>query len=77
MTEALREACRKAMHVYTAEGELLRGGRAALFVLERTTPGWRSFARIFRYPPLRWGVDLGYFVVARNRRFFSRFIMRP
>lgn len=74
MTEALREACAQALHVVTADGRTLRAGRAALFVLERTTPSWRLFARIFRFPPLSWGVEVGYFVVARNRPLFGRLL---
>lgn len=76
MTPELREACRRAMHVLTAEGELLRAGRAALFVFERTTPGWRRLARIARFPPLLWGVELGYFLVARNRGLIARILNR-
>jgi hypothetical protein len=72
MTRELHDACVHSMHVLTADGELLRAGRATLFVLERTTPGWRTFARVFRYVPLLWFVELGYWIVARNRRLFSR-----
>lgn len=76
MTPALREACRRAMHVLTADGALLRAGGAALFVFERTTPPWRLFARIARFPPLRWGVEVGYFIVARNRMLFAKLLFR-
>ncbi len=77
MTPELREACRKAMHVLTADGELLRAGRAALFVFERTTAPWRLLARIARvFPPVRWGVELGYLTVANNRPFFARLLLR-
>lgn len=76
MNDALREACARALHVVTSEGRTLRAGRASLFVLERTTPGWRRFARTFRYPPLRWGVELGYWIVARNRGRIGRVLLR-
>jgi predicted DCC family thiol-disulfide oxidoreductase YuxK len=76
MTPELREACRRALHVLTAEGTLLRAGRAALFVLERTTPGWRIFARASRHPPLVWCVELGYWIVANNRSFFAKLLLR-
>jgi predicted DCC family thiol-disulfide oxidoreductase YuxK len=76
MTPELREACRRALHVLTAGGTLMRSGRAALFVLERTTPGWRLFARAFRHPPLFWFVELGYQIVAHNRVFFGRAMKR-
>src|SRR3954451_7019277 len=44
MTPALRDACRRAVHVHTADGRWLRGGRASLFILERI--GWPRLARI-------------------------------
>jgi predicted DCC family thiol-disulfide oxidoreductase YuxK len=76
MTPELREACRRALHVLTADGTLLRSGRAALFVLERTTPPWRLFARVFRHPPLSWFVEIGYQIVARNRSLLARVVAR-
>jgi predicted DCC family thiol-disulfide oxidoreductase YuxK len=76
MTPELREACREALHVLTADGETLRSGRAALFVLERTTPAWRRLAPALRHPPLIWFVEIGYRIVARNRRLLARVIAR-
>ena len=70
MTDALRDACREAVHVRTAGGEWLRGGRACLFILEGV--GWPLVAGVARRPPFVWLVDAGYAVVARNRTFFSR-----
>jgi hypothetical protein len=67
MDEAHRRACARALHVYTADGRWLRSGRAALFVLERTTPLLRVLAKVGRVPPFVWGVELGYLLVARNR----------
>jgi predicted DCC family thiol-disulfide oxidoreductase YuxK len=75
MTPALRDACRAAVHVRTADGRWLRGGRACLFVLERI--GWPRLARVARRPPLVWGVEAGYALVARNRELFSRALLRP
>ncbi|MGA9524409.1 MAG: DCC1-like thiol-disulfide oxidoreductase family protein [Myxococcaceae bacterium] len=74
--EERRQACARAMHVYTADGRWLRAGRASLFVLERMGPGWRLFARIMGIPPLRWAVELGYWIIARNRRQFAPTIIR-
>jgi hypothetical protein len=74
MTPALRDACARAVHVVRADGTVLRAGRASLHVLGAV--GWRGFARVFAWPPLVWLVELGYFIVARNRRFFSRFLFR-
>jgi predicted DCC family thiol-disulfide oxidoreductase YuxK len=74
MTPALREACKRAVHVVTSGGQTLRGGRATLFVAEQL--GHRRLARLLRVPPLVWAVELGYRVVAANRSFFSRFLFR-
>ena len=75
MTEALRDACRRAVHVRTMDGRWLRGGRACLFVLERI--GWPRVARIAALPPLVWMIEAGYALVAHNRPFFSRLLPRP
>ncbi len=74
MTPALKEACPKAVHVVTADGEILRAGRASLFIAEQL--GHRRLARSLRLPPIVWGVELGYRIVAANRPFFSRFLFR-
>jgi predicted DCC family thiol-disulfide oxidoreductase YuxK len=75
MTPALRAACQVAVHVRTLDGRWLRGGRACLFVLERI--GWPRLARLAALPPLVWGVEAGYAVVAHNRAFFSHLLPRP
>ncbi len=74
MTPELRLACADAIHVITADGETLRAGRAALFILEHI--GWPLTARLLRLPPFVWAVELGYWIVANNRRLFSRFFFR-
>lgn len=74
MTPDLRAACRAAVHVRTTDGRWLRGGCACLFVLERV--GWPRAARVARVPPLVWLVEAGYAVVALNRGFFSRLLVR-
>ena len=38
--------------------------------------GWQATASVFVLPPFIWFVELGYRVVANNRRFFSRFLFR-
>ncbi len=69
MTPALAEACDRAVHVLLPDGRLLRAGRAVLHVLGRLgLPGTRLLA----LPPFIWGVELAYWVVARNRLAFSR-----
>lgn len=73
MTPELYEACKKAIHVITAEGRLIRAGRAGMFILEEVGyPAW--LIRPFTWPPLVWFTELGYELIANNRRFFSRFL---
>jgi predicted DCC family thiol-disulfide oxidoreductase YuxK len=72
LTDALRAACRDAVHVRTTDGRWLRGGRACLFVLARI--GWPRLARIASLPPFVWAVEIGYRVVASHRPFFSRLV---
>ncbi len=74
MTPELREACGRAMHVITSDGRVLKAGRASLFILSQV--GFRWFARVMGWVPFIWFVELGYYIVARNRHFFSRFLFR-
>lgn len=74
MTDALRVACDRAVHVISRDGEVLKAGRAVLFVLREL--GWRKSTWLLRLPPFIWGIEIGYWIVARNRRFFSRFLFR-
>jgi len=74
MTPELREACAHAVHVITPEGEVLRAGRACLWVLQRI--GYPVLARVLAVPPLVWAVELGYWLVARNRQLASRVMFR-
>jgi predicted DCC family thiol-disulfide oxidoreductase YuxK len=70
----MREACSRAVHVIKSDGTVLRAGRATLYILEHV--GWGAFARFLSYPPMIWFVELGYWIVARNRRFFGKFLFR-
>ena len=74
MTPELAAACERAVHVITADGVTLRASRAVLFILERC--GWTWRARVLRIPPLIWLTELGYWILARNRPFFARFLFR-
>ena len=74
MTPELRAACARAVHVVTPEGTVLRAGRAALWILQRT--GHPVLSRVLALPPLLWAVELGYWLVARNRRIASRLMFR-
>lgn len=70
MTPELREACVRAVHVVTPEGEILRAGRASLDVLERL--GYRRLVALSRRRPLIWVVEIGYAFVARNRSWIGK-----
>jgi predicted DCC family thiol-disulfide oxidoreductase YuxK len=73
MTPALYEACKRAAHVITVDGRIIKAGRASLFVLEEIGfPRW--LIRPFTWPPLVWCTELGYWLVANNRPFFSKFL---
>lgn len=74
MTPEIFEACQRAVHVITRDGQVLAAGQATLFVLGEL--GWGGWARVLAVPPLIWFVELGYRVVAQNRYFFSRFMFR-
>jgi hypothetical protein len=74
MTDALAARCARAVHVITPAGALLRAGRASMYVLARI--GWPRAAGIASRRPLIWLVEAGYWVVARNRPFFARFLFR-
>ncbi len=72
MTPELSAACEKAVHVITADGKILRAGRAVLFVLERCGIGFP--ARLMTLPPFIWFIEIGYWIVANNRNFFAHFL---
>lgn len=74
MDDQLSAACARAVHVVTDEGRVLRAGRAALFVLGLL--GWPRLAWLGGSIPLVWLVELAYWVVARNRLFFSMLLFR-
>ncbi len=74
MTPALYAACATAVHIVTADGTILRAGRACLFVMDQL--GWHLAAGFLARPPLLWVVERGYAVVARHRPFFARFLLR-
>jgi len=75
MTAELYEACKHAVHVIQADGEVLRAGQATLFILERLGWGY-GLPRLLKSLPFIPFVEMGYSVVARNRSFFSRFLFR-
>jgi predicted DCC family thiol-disulfide oxidoreductase YuxK len=72
MTPHLRAACAAALHVITPDGQVLRAGKATLFMLEKI--GWAGLARVLAFPPFVWFVELGYAFVAANRSVLSRLL---
>lgn len=73
MTPGLYEACEHAAHVITADKQLLKAGRAGMFILEEIGyPAW--LVRPLAVPPLVFLTETGYYMIARNRTFFSKFM---
>lgn len=67
-------ACKAAIHVVTRDGDVLRAGRASLFMLTHTR--WPRLGAVAGRRPLIWCVELGYWILARNRMLFSRVFFR-
>jgi predicted DCC family thiol-disulfide oxidoreductase YuxK len=74
MDDALRLACRRAVHLEHPGGQLEKAGQACLSVLELI--GYKRLARWGRRRPLIWCIELVYWFVAQNRRIFSRVLFR-
>jgi predicted DCC family thiol-disulfide oxidoreductase YuxK len=74
MDAALARACGRAVHLLHPDGHLERAGQACSTVLHLI--GFTALARLLRLRPLSWAFEIGYWVVARNRAFFSRFFFR-
>ena len=73
MTPQLYAACQQAVHIIMADGRIIKAGQAAMFILEEIGyPRW--LVRPFIWPPLVWLTELGYWIVANHRPFFSRFL---
>ena len=73
MTPRLARACRRAVHVVTPDGRVLRAGRAALYVLGAI--GWPALlVKLLSLPPLVWLLEIGYRIVADNRMLFGRYL---
>lgn len=72
MTPEVFAACPAAVHVVTADGRVLRAGRAVLFIMAEL--GYRRSAWLLGTPIAIPFVEWGYRLVANNRLFFSRFM---
>ena len=71
---ALHRACHDAVHVFKGDGELLRAGKASLFILTQTR--WPRLGALAAHRPFIWFVELGYWILARNRMLFSRVMFK-
>jgi hypothetical protein len=74
MTPEFERECARAVQVVFPEGKKLRAGRAILFIFG--VLGWRKTTRFLALPPMIWAVELGYAIVAGQRRLFGRFLFR-
>jgi hypothetical protein len=74
MTPRLRRACARAVHVVRPDGQVLKAGRAALYLLG--IAGWPGLAWLLGLPPLVWLVEIAYRIVAENRSLFGRILLR-
>src|SRR5438552_262500 len=66
MSDALAEACDAAIHVVIEDGEVLRAGRACIYLLGDC--GWKRLGRALSCWPVIQLVETAYYLVARNRR---------
>lgn len=74
MTPEMVAASEKAVQVVTTDGRWISAGRAVLFILGQL--GWRRFERFFSWPPVLFFVEIGYWLVANHRVFFSKILFR-
>ncbi len=75
MTPRLRVQSRQAIQVVTIDGHQLSAARAILFVLGEIGY-YPRIARLATRRPFIWPIELFYWIVARNRSFFDRFLFR-
>lgn len=74
MTPEMYEACHKAVHVVKTDGEVLRAGRAAMFILQEI--GYSVLGRVGSWYPFIWFVELGYYLVATHRGKVYRYLAK-
>jgi hypothetical protein len=72
MTPELAADCARALYVIRPDGTRLRAGRAILHMVG--VIGHPTIARVLAWPPFVWMVEIAYWIVARNRHVFSRFL---
>ena len=75
LTPAQRQRAERAILVIAPDGRYRSAGRAVLFALQEI--GWHPWlARLAQKKPLVWLVELGYWLVARNRPLLSKLLFR-
>lgn len=74
MTAEWGRACAHALHLQKRDGEMLRAGRATLFMLHQVGFVWT--ARLLGLPPLVWVVEALYWLMARNRHVAGKLLFR-
>ncbi|MCH2185345.1 DUF393 domain-containing protein [Myxococcota bacterium] len=72
MTPELALACEKALFVIHPNGNQIRAGRAILYLFG--VVGYTRLARLGARRPWIWGIEFGYWLVARHRQIASRFL---
>jgi predicted DCC family thiol-disulfide oxidoreductase YuxK len=72
MTPELAADCARALYVIRPDGTRLRAGRAILHMVD--VIGHHRIAGVLAWPPFVWLVEVAYWIVARNRHVFSRFL---
>lgn len=75
LTPALYAVAERGVVLFHPDGRMERYGRAAMRVL-LTIGYWSWLARLCLFPPLSWGVALGYRLVADNREVAAKLLFR-
>jgi predicted DCC family thiol-disulfide oxidoreductase YuxK len=74
LTPEIRAAAAGAVQYVHPDGRFVSGSRAVFATLRRI--GYPGPWRVLAWPPFVWVAELGYRIVARNRGFFSRILLR-
>lgn len=72
MTKPFRIRCGKSIQLFLPGRPPLSAGKAALGIL--SLMGWRKTGLFLAFPPIVWGVEAAYRIVALNRAIFSRLL---
>jgi predicted DCC family thiol-disulfide oxidoreductase YuxK len=72
MTPVLAAECDRALYILHPDGSRTGSGRAILYMFG--VIGHPKLARSLAWPPLVWLVELGYWLMARNRHIASKLL---